>query len=150
NTMEGCAGGANGTILRTTDGGTTWQAESSGLTFQDINDIVYVNNGYIAVASGGKIITDIASLGVAQSFVEDSPVSVFPNPAGNETTFEFENNLPRLITVHNSNGQKIITVESTEKLVLIDLKSLSVGIYSYKVQSSSDLIVIGKGTFVKQ
>ena len=148
NTMEGYAGGADGTILRTTDGGTTWQAESSGLTTQDINDIVYVNNGYIAVANGGKIITNIVPAGVAQSIVEDSPVSVFPNPFRSNLTVQLNSTVnvnQTVFTLYDGTGKKVKEIEAVGSgEVQIDGRELTAGIYFYTVTNNGAIQQTGK------
>ncbi|MBL4656678.1 MAG: hypothetical protein JKX73_01670, partial [Flavobacteriales bacterium] len=47
-------------------------------------------------------------------------VVLYPNPVTNQLTFEFENNGNRLITVYNSTGQKVASLEAVNKKAILN------------------------------
>lgn len=135
--MVGCAGGANGTMLKTSNGGNTWQLQTTGMSVQAINDIVYINNRFIAVADQGKIITDAPSLAVSHNEKEAPSVVVSPNPTADyfAVTSQGGTGLPATVTVYDSAGA-LVKQAALGQDQKIDVRDLSDGIYMVTVQSA--------------
>lgn len=136
NLLVGYAGGANGTIIKTTDGGATWQPEVSGIP-QEINDIVYVNNRFIAVATQGKIITDVSTTGINKNQNNNSSIAIFPNPASDFVSIHFDNikSMKTTIDIIDMKSVLMKSVLLEEKQSTINIDDLSNGVYMVIIKS---------------
>ncbi len=101
NTMEGIAVGDNGTILKTIDGGASWQSKPSGTT-ERLYDIEYITGTILYAAGQGN--TVIKSVDGGETW-HDDPVNV-----SNETFYKITTK-PNGETYINSLGS-IIHVDS--------------------------------------
>jgi len=92
----GFAVGAFGTILATTDGGITWEYQTSGVSvgldevsFPDsVNGYIVGDNGVILKTTTGGIVTSSEPLGLWPT--ETRLVSTYPNPFNPETNIRFQ------------------------------------------------------------
>jgi hypothetical protein len=111
---------------------------------------VYVSSSNVALAVGrnGTILTNVSTTIVKETAQETVDFVVYPNPVINELTFEFENTQKRKITIYNTNGQLVLSLDSKEKAKTIDLENYTNGVYYYLVKSAGGE-TIGTGEFVK-
>lgn len=143
NTMEGYAAGANGTILKTTNGGVTWTSEASGLSIQGINDIVYINDRFIAVADGGKILTTTASSsGIDESTADSPSFKLFPNPASElvAVQIDFLTDSSVELYVYDTNGALVRSETLTQTNHTLYLQDLAIGVYLVEIRTEERLI----------
>lgn len=81
--------------------------------------------------------TDITALSK-----EINGINVYPNPTNGSFKVELINGLKKSISVSDVSGRLVLSIESTEDVIDINLSSFSNGIYYLKVQSESSTEVI--------
>jgi photosystem II stability/assembly factor-like uncharacterized protein len=142
NSLVGYAGGAAGTIIKTTDGGSTWQSDVSGLTIQEVSDIIYINNRFIAVTLGGKILTIAGTAGINDNIIMDSVVTLFPNPTSDAFSICFPGhiNLTATVDIIDLNGSLIRSEFMKENNQKFNVDDLINGTYVVEIKSN-DVIV---------
>ena len=138
NALEGCAGGASGTMLKTSNGGVTWQLQTTGMSVQAINDIIYINNRFIAVADQGKIITDAPTLSVSRTEKEAPAIIIAPNPTADYFSIAWQGvtALSATVSVYNALGAVVKTASLSANNQQVDVSELSDGIYTVEVRSA--------------
>lgn len=135
--LTGYAAGAQGKMFKTIDGGVTWTPEVSGVSIaKAINDIIYINNRFIAVTNQGEIITDVPTLGINENIKEDSSVLVYPNPTSDTLSIDYHNdeNLTFNINIINSNGI-IVKSKVLKDSRTVNIKDLSNGVYIVEIKA---------------
>ncbi|OMQ11572.1 YCF48-related protein [[Flexibacter] sp. ATCC 35103] len=134
----GYAGGTQGKMFKTIDGGATWTPEVSGVSFaKAINDIIYINNRFIAVTNQGEIITDVPTLGTAENIKEDAVVMVYPNPTSDSFSVDYHNNenLTLKINIIDVNGVIVKSKVLNENQRTVNVKDLSNGVYIVEIKA---------------
>ena len=140
--------GAWGHILKTTDAGTTWYNQTSGVDYR-LNSVFFtdVNTGYIAV--GGGIILKTNDGGVPTGFDENNPVSnklkIYPNPTNKYLTVETADR--GSLSVYNLKGMLILRKEIKNNNSTLDVSNLQNGIYIVKVVGDRQVYL---GKFIRQ
>lgn len=135
--LTGYAGGAKATLLKTIDGGVTWIAQSSGISsVKSLNDIVYINNRFIAVASQGEILTDVPTLGIDENIKEDAAI-MYPNPTSDSFSIDYHNdeNLALNINIIDANGVIVKSKVLNDNQRTVNVKDLSNGVYIVEIKS---------------
>ena len=95
----------------------------TGVVFNPKKDIIS-NNSTAVLAS--------------QSFELDTKVSIYPNPATTELNIQIPSNVNlEAVVVYNSLGQNVFESKST----IVDLNSLSTGVYSLKTATSEGSVL---------
>lgn len=139
-TNEGYVAGANGTILKTTNGGNTWVAQVSGLSIDDVTDLVYINSHFMAITNSGKILSNeyIASVGINQIVLDDSSIKIFPNPASDFVSVQFDNPSEASVTISifNANGALIKSELITDGAQTFNIQDLNGGVYIVEIKTS--------------
>ena len=88
------------------------------------------------VAVTASILTGVNELDAALDF------SIFPNPAANQVTIQFDNQgTPAIMQVTNVLGQPIILKNVTSQQCVIDLSTLSAGVYLVRLQQCDKFAV---------
>lgn len=134
----GYAGGAQGTLLKTINGGVTWTAEASGIsTVKALNDIIYINNKFIAVTTQGEIITDAPSLGIDEKSKEDAVFLVYPNPTSDSFSIDYQNdqNLSLNVNIIDIQGNIVKKAVLDDKQRIVNIKDLSIGVYIVEIKT---------------
>ncbi|MCZ8196311.1 MAG: M1 family aminopeptidase [Flavobacterium sp.] len=73
-----------------------------------------------------------------ESFELDSKVSIYPNPASTELNIQIPSNVSlEAVVVYNALGQNVFESKSA----IIDVNSLSTGVYSLKITTSEGLVL---------
>ncbi|MBN4051324.1 T9SS type A sorting domain-containing protein [bacterium AH-315-M05] len=77
-------------------------------------------------------------------------IKIYPNPSKETTTIEImgSNNENRRLTVYNSTGQIIKTIQTANNILTIDNRSIASGLYYYQIQKATDKKTIGQGKFI--
>ncbi len=148
---NGTTVGDNGTILRTTDGGTTWNSQISGTT-NNLNSVSFIDsdNG-TAVGYDGTI---LRTTNGGVSFVEEEEIEEIPNeyalsqnyrnPFNPSTNIKYS--IPQtskvVIKVFDILGNEIETLINEEKPigsyeVNLEANDLPSGIYFYRLQAGN-------------
>ena len=145
----GYAAGANGSILKTTNGGTTWMVQNSG-TSQNLTSIYFsaLNAGYAVGDSGTIIGTTTVRTGVINSrSLRSNTLKIYPNPAFDKITIEISG-MPSMgqLSIVNLNGVELLSRQITAPGTVVDINSLSSGIYILKF-SNEKTVQVGK--FIK-
>jgi hypothetical protein len=90
---------------------------------------------------------------IAEPFITRPSVSVFPNPATDQLTLEFEENIEseHELTIYSVTGQQYASYKLTEdqKSFLIDISIIPSGLYFYKISRKGHNISSGKLTIIK-
>ncbi len=148
---NGTAVGRNGTILRTTNGGTTWTSQTSGTTEQ-LEGVSFTDsyNG-TAVGLNGKILrtTNGGVTFVEEEEIDEIPTEFllsqnYPNPFNPSTKIRYS--VPQsssvVIKVFDILGNEIETLVNEEKSVGTyelnwNAENLPSGVYFYRLQAGS-------------
>ncbi|MCW9094671.1 MAG: T9SS type A sorting domain-containing protein, partial [Ignavibacteriaceae bacterium] len=143
-----------GLILRTRDGGLTWQEQFSQVEANSLYSVCFVDtlNGWI-VGEGGTIIHTTDGGGVVNVKNEDDEFSIpkeyflsqnYPNPFNPSTTIRWQQPETGLVTlkIYDVLGNEIVTLVNEEKSVGIyeinwNANKLSSGIYFYQLKAGS-------------
>ena len=149
----GYAVGDNGTILKTSNGGTNWTAETSGTT-NDLTSVYFsdADTGY-AVGSSGTILK--TNNGGVTTFIEETEsleptLSIYPNPVNDKITIADDRKLPEetIISIFNIKGEKIMLDKfQNQNMIEMDVSMLAKGIYLVKIQTQAGIEV---SKFVKK
>ncbi|HBZ67239.1 MAG TPA: hypothetical protein DEO70_10400 [Bacteroidales bacterium] len=136
NAREGYACGENGSIYKTTTGGSTWETDYSGASM--LWEMQFVNNA-VAYAAGddGTLLKHDLTTGINNPG-SAVPFTLYPNPAKEECTVNTNGNAC-LIEIVSIQG-KIVLSQRTEKgqsVTTIDLQSLNPGLYIIRSTSGS-------------
>ena len=93
----------------------------------------------------------ISSVSVTQNR-KIANVKVYPNPSSDYITVELPNNNSenRKLTIYNSTGQLIKSIDINKNIVTINGKNITSGLYFYKIQNTTDKRLIGQGKFIIQ
>ncbi|MFT5970539.1 MAG: photosystem II stability/assembly factor-like uncharacterized protein [Flavobacteriales bacterium] len=138
--------GNNGVILETTNGGNSWEQNPSATT-QNLNSIYCTQNSCYAVGDSGVILKKEISLGLVdlEKAIKNS-LLIFPNPANNEVTLEYEVLSPThylQLSLFDSRGMLVQTMNSPNSVgihrISIDIKNLSKGLYYCSLQTDNDV-----------
>jgi hypothetical protein len=72
-----------------------------------------------------------------ESFEKETKLSVYPNPASNQITFEFNNNPQNSeLQIYNSIGKLVFSKKLMDTKTNINTSKLSSGIYLYRIISN--------------
>jgi hypothetical protein len=150
--INGLAVGNNGTILRTEDGGETWESQKLGIT-QNLYAVQFIDSLTGWIAGEGGLIIKTTNGGI--SFVEKSSTNFkhnlssfhlyqnYPNPFNPATKITFT--LPKTestkLQVYNTLGQLVETLvedklQSGSHEVEFNASHLPSGVYFYRIQVS--------------
>ncbi|MEM9050638.1 MAG: YCF48-related protein [Bacteroidota bacterium] len=140
--MHGFAGGFFDGIYETTDGGDSWELIDIGANynrFQKINDSLMVASGHTIYSYTRDISLSTLPEGKAKP---PHPFKVYPNPAADHLTVEFEvpDNTFLEISLHDENGREVLgfyrgwSTAGIHKLTR-DMTKLSNGIYTIRLAS---------------
>jgi hypothetical protein len=147
--IGGSVNQGNSSILKTTDGGISWQI-CSEQSQNGINGIFFTdaNTGY-AVGNYGAILKTDNGGGPPVGVIEIKPASgtlkLYPNPTSGNLTIETPEK--GTLSVFNLNGILLLQRELTEPTTLIEVNTLPCGIYLVKLVSVKNVKV---GKFIKQ
>ena len=142
-------------VFSSSDKGNSWSNISSGLK---TSGGTVANPTALAINSSGILFagtndfgtyrsTSLPS-GISDAIAENIQIKNYPNPAKNNVTFEitlgysFKKNLNLLFT--NSSGRTVKQVSISSSVQNIPLDDLPQGVYSYILQSDSEVLKTGK------
>lgn len=136
NAQEGYVGGTDGFMMKTLDGGSTWSTEDNPLFYstQDINDIAFRNDHYIAIGDGGHI-TRSGPVGIL-SLESDGPgVELSPNPASHSVLINASEqmDLPFKVRVYDATGALIRAMDLPAGEKRMNVEDLTDGLYVVEV-----------------
>jgi hypothetical protein len=129
---------SNGTgILKTTNGGTDWISQTSGITNKSFHTVYFINSstGFI-VGDSGVILktTNGGRLGLNEIQADHGFFKLYPNPVRDNCTFELTgSSLGTNLTIYDVEGNEVITRQIRDKLAQIDFSGCHTGIYFIKV-----------------
>jgi hypothetical protein len=148
----GFAVGSSGTILKTTNSGSTWTT----LPSRTINNLYTVNFADttigFAVGENGTILNTNNSggfpVGLNDFSLKGNRLKIFPSPANSKINVALESSstICQLFLL-NMSGQTLIISKITGPSATIDISTLPSGVYLVKVIGDKDVHV---GKFVKQ
>ncbi|MGA9697271.1 MAG: YCF48-related protein, partial [Dehalococcoidales bacterium] len=148
----GYAVGPDGTILKTTNGGTEWTSQVSG-TSNDLYSVFFTdkNTGY-AVGLNGVILKTRNGgsypVGVEDLSGNKVPLKIYPTPSSNSITIETsENSIPGDLSIFDLSGQEFIKQTVTKPSIQIDITTLPPGVYLVSLQGEKGT---GVGRIIKQ
>ena len=130
-------------ILKTTDGGVTWNIvydSFGGLYAQHYES---ENLGWI-VGSSGTILKYEAGLTVEDKS-NDLNFEIYPNPGINSIHLKLENGVAESVSVHDISSAKVLEVVNLDEPILIE--HLKAGTYFIKLKSSNGIVT---KRFIKQ
>jgi len=125
--------GDYGAIVKTVDGGATWQLQSAATSF-DLNS-VYCLSANDCYAAGDKgLILKTTTGGNRLAISDDASTSeggfiFYPNPASDILSFIFEGAANHTIVISNTLGQTIIQERTLQKEFTLKITHLPKGVY---------------------
>jgi hypothetical protein len=135
---------AHGVILKTTDGGNTWEKlpqefETWGKDIHLVNDQILYSIGYSwtvdkTTNAGGEL------LGISENGEWITDAKIYPNPSNNTLYFSesvFENQTA-IVKIYSLDGQLIETQNLNANQPKTDISSLTNGIYLVEVKSGKN------------
>ncbi len=123
-----------GNVAYTTDGGLTWQTESTGINFTSPDSYVIKNtpggNYFLYSGSCGEIRKRSPLIsGISETSVDEN-ISIFPNPFSQQTTISFgEQNQNWRVKIVDVLGKGKMSLTFTGNQLVIDRSELSEGVY---------------------
>jgi hypothetical protein len=148
--LHGIAVGQAGTIISTTDGGTNWITEETGVSTA-LNEICSPQPGFGVVVGNGGLILRHGSPYAAVSEVAQSPMSFslaqnYPNPFNPSTRISFDLPAAGFVTlkVYDVLGNEVSSIvngvlQGGAHEVYFDARGLSSGTYYYRLQMGSTI-----------
>ena len=152
----GYAVGDYGTILKSTDGGASWNIQPS-MTYKNLYSVYFpgANTGY-AVGANGTILknTDGGIPVRIDEKQQTTGLKIYPNPATDKITLELPeagSAMNGIVSVYGITGQQLIQQQVQGITTIIDINSLPTGIYFARLvnreKNAHTAVSIGK--FVK-
>jgi len=143
----GYAVGANGTILKTTNAGETWNAQASGTTNR-LSSVFFTdaNTGYVVGEHGTILKTTNGGgpLGIEETPDRESVLSAYPNPFCDNTTIEYTlaQNTSVTLAIFNHLGQSVTTLVNKpqpkgKQQIQWNTAGLQAGIYYCRLQAGN-------------
>ena len=137
-------------ILRTTNGGTDWQAQTSGTT-KILHAVYFINSrtGFIVGDSGVVLkTTNGGALGINDMQSDQRLFKIFPNPSHDNFTLEVSELSKNMnFIIYTVNGKEMINQQITDKKTQIDFRAFRPGVYFIKVRNEK---VNNVGKIVKE
>jgi hypothetical protein len=141
----------------------TYRFKNSNSTRSQLNDLLLCDDGgFLGVgyyspspcsnSSAWMFKTDAnGTIGFEGSRFESSRFKVYPNPAREYITFEFQQGIEQdaALRLYNALGQMVLqkSISKTEKETKLDLKGFKPGIYFFELVGKDE--VLGSGKFVR-
>lgn len=126
-----------GTIFKTSDGGITWENQTSGNSI-NLTSVFFTNadTGYV-VGGGGTILktTNGGLVGLNEIGIMPKFLKIYPNPAKDIITIESFMTGDTPLSILNVNSQKIMERQISDYKTQIDISNLSPGVYFVKLQN---------------
>lgn len=137
---EGYVAGEEGRILHTTNGGTSWTAQTNSSVDAELTGIYFTNNsnGFISGEDGTILKLGAASVGI-NDVVFEGNVSVYPNPAVNNVQINVANGHVNeyAITIYDNLGRVILQGSiANNSNTNLDIETLAAGIYTVEVSAA--------------
>lgn len=139
--LTGFLGGDKGTLLKTINGGASWEQEKSN-TDEDITSIyTFKKTNYFVVKS--KRVFKYYYYQAPPPFM---PLSVFPNPFENTFTISFDlisfnpgaySEIP--LEIYNMNGVKVVEMNLISNSTKIDFSQFPAGVYYLKATNNESV-----------
>lgn len=132
---------AGDNIYKSTDGGSAWTIEYTGATGCNPHGLKFIGaSGYalISASSGTKILRKLNALAsVGENNLSES-IKIFPSPATDQITIETHSlTKSNTVSVLNIQGQELFKQEINTCKTVIDISSLSHGIYFIKYENEN-------------
>lgn len=141
--------GDSGFIVKTNNGGSSWNYEVSGTT-KNLNNIIIFNNKAIVVGDSGTILmnTNISAVtGLKENIKSSQDVNAFPNPFNSFTTIKFNNpdHKKHLLTIFDLSGKTTRQINNiTTEEIMINRGDLPGGAYFFQLENEVEIIGYGK------
>jgi photosystem II stability/assembly factor-like uncharacterized protein len=139
-------------ILKTTDCGESWTYQYSDTTISFYS--VFLTDGdtgYTVGANGSifKTINGGLPVGINDKPLTTESLKIHPNPASTTITISTPTTPTKntTLTIHNLNGQALLSRQITEPIINVDASGLVSGVYFVRVMDERTVMV---GKFVKQ
>jgi hypothetical protein len=141
NSLTGFVGGLNGVLLKTANGGLNWSSETSNTT-KEIKAIYTFNYSSYFVDASLKVFRSDQVLGTVEKYPTPD-LAVFPNPAADAVTVQFESNNAHFLTVTDLCGKTLLTTCFSSS-VSLDISGLAPGAYFIRISGSADGTAVQK------
>ncbi|MEP7171761.1 MAG: T9SS type A sorting domain-containing protein [Bacteroidota bacterium] len=142
-------------VYFSSDSGSTWMQADNGIPSPDeIFDFILFDNKIIAgtgYGTSGIFYTNLNSLGINSFNSNENNVAIFPNPANDFITIQYDFNAEMIFSLYNSFGQQISSKSFAEnsKAIQIATNTFSNGIYYWNLTNKSQVVRSGKVAIVK-
>jgi hypothetical protein len=134
-----------GNLVKTTDGGTTWNdistslIQNNGLYSMDFTD---ENTGYACGENGVIIKTTNGGTTSLDELNSENEITIFPNPVGSEFTVGFKE-IVNEINLFNVTGQEIFSDYPSKSSTVIQVMGIPDGMYFLRIKTY-------KSSFIKK
>ncbi|PBQ31409.1 hypothetical protein CNR22_06410 [Sphingobacteriaceae bacterium] len=143
NALTGFVGGENGTLLKTTNGGTSWTNETSNTT-QAINAIYTYNYSSYFVDNANKIFISQQPLTSLEKIKNNEALSIYPNPATNELIVNYKTLNEKISLQILDVGGKLVFESELSGASSLDISGMEAGIYFVKCINSNHTLAVRK------
>jgi photosystem II stability/assembly factor-like uncharacterized protein len=139
-------------ILKTTNGGNSWNSLNN-IASNDYLNYVYFTNSASGIIVGGKDDSTLTGiiikstgivLNIAKNNNKINEILIYPNPTTNELNIEIPQNIikyPVKCEIINTEGQVILKENLTKNISKLDINQLNDGFYILKIKSESKVII---------
>lgn len=142
--------GEGGVILKTIDGGESWYPQYTG-TANSLRGIYFIDNDEgFSVGAGLTILQTenggggVILPGIFETITEDSPISIYPNPASTSITIEFNSEVNQIsqVILFDLSGRLMKLYENLGshpgiQPLQLDIADLETGIYLVVLQTKN-------------
>ena len=138
NVMECICVGGGGSIASTNDGGFTWNFESSG-TSEILTDVYYGSNYALAVGEMGTVLRRVPVPQSLNEITNGNALTIFPNPAGNNTTIKGVLKTGDLVCITDASGREVYREVIRENTInhAVTTSAFANGLYFVTIQNTS-------------
>lgn len=119
------------TIIRSLDGGNTWESLNNGFTEGTQIKSLYFGNALLASTSKG--LYEYGNGGVHVWNTKERKYTLYPNPAHDKLSISLKNGESALVRIYDLNGRLISQQKIHPLNTLVDVSSLQNGFYSVEI-----------------
>ncbi len=133
-------------ILKTIDGGITWDSLVNIASSKMLNSIFFTNSntGFIVGSNGTILKTSNGGETTIQENTKIQNINIYPNPANNNVFIEIPSNFlisKLILTISDINGRQIIEQQISFEKTEVNITNLPKGVYVVKVFNNNNVLV---------
>lgn len=141
-----CLSGFTNVLLKSTNGGTSWTTDYSGISMWPVRNYSFLGSTAYAIAVDRYIKTTSAPIGIEESS-NDFEISIYPNPSSNFIQLDLPENCEISdVKIYDPSAKLVIC--KTDEFNQINIENLAKGIYLLNIENDGKIIFSSK--FIKE